>query len=251
MLGLTQFLSTEAETDLLVTGVTMLDASLLGRSSPAFERLTPIARLSSDYFGVVVPAGSPLRSLHDLGAALSGDPAKLTWAGGPSGGVDHVATILLAAAAGVPVSRLNYVPFLTSAEAAVAAADEKVGAAILALSEVQETIATGRLRLLGVSAPERLPNFDAPALTEAGIPLDFANWRGIAAKPGLSREQQLRLAALVYAALESPSWQQLVESRKWRSAFLGPEPFQAFVRQEHRRLKEALKSAGLLKRNGD
>lgn len=251
MVGLTQFLGTEAETDLLVTGLTMLDASLLSRSGSAFERLTPIARLSADHFGVVVPANSPLKSLGDLGAALAADPARLTWAGGPHGGVDHVAAILLAEAAGIPAQRLNYVPFLNSAEAGTAAAEERVGAAILALSEVQGEIAAGRLRLLGVSSTQPLPGFDVPTLTEAGIPLEFANWRGVAAKPALSRDQQLRLAALVYAAIASPLWEQTMESRKWRSAFLAPEPFQDFVRREHQRVKEALKSAGFLKRNGD
>lgn len=251
IVGLTQFLGTEAETDLLVTGLTMLDASLLNRASPAFERLTPIARLSADYFGVVVPANSTLKSLGDLGAALTSDPARLTWAGGPHGGVDHVAAILLADAAGVSAQRLNYVAFLTSAEAATAAAEERVGAAILALSDAQAEIASGRLRLLGVSSTEPLPGFDVPTLTSAGIPLDFANWRGLAAKPSLSRDQQQRLAALVSAATLSPVWEQTMEIRKWRSAFLAPAPFQDFVRREHRRVKEALKAAGYLKRNGE
>ena len=251
IVGLTQFLGTEAETDLLVTGLTMLDASLLSRSGSAFHRLTPIARLSADYFGVVVPANSPFTSLGELGAALAADPGRLTWAGGPHGGVDHVAAILLGEAAGISAQRLNYVPFLTSAEAGTAAGEERVGAAILALSDVQGEIAAGRLRLLGVSSTQRLPGFDVPTLTEAGIPLDFANWRGLAAKPGLSRDQQLRLAALVYAAIGSPVWEQTMETRKWRSAFLAPEAFQAFVRGEHQRVKDALKSAGFLKRNGE
>jgi putative tricarboxylic transport membrane protein len=251
LVGLAQFLGTEAETDLLVTGLTMLDASLLSRSGPSFERLTPIVRLSADYFGVVVPANSPLKSLGDLGAALAGDPARLTWAGGPHGGVDHVAAILVAEAAGVSAQRLNYVPFLTSAEAATAAAEERVGAAILALSDAQGEIAAGRLRLLGVSSTHPLPGYDVPTLTESGIPLDFANWRGLAAKPALSREQQQRLAMLVYVAIGSPLWEHTMQVRKWRSAFLAPEPFQDFVRAEHRRVKDALKAAGFLKRNGE
>ncbi|NNM72464.1 Bug family tripartite tricarboxylate transporter substrate binding protein [Enterovirga aerilata] len=246
--GLARFLTTESETDLLVTGLTMLDASLLSRSAADFDRLTPIARLSSDYFGIVVPANSTFRAIHEIGAALLADPTKLAWAGGPNGGVDHVAAILLARALGVPAQHLNYVPFLTSAEAGLAAAEEKVGAAMLALSEVHAELVSGRLRLLAVSSPDRLPGFDAPTLTESGIPLDFANWRGLAARPGLGRDQQHRLTALIQAALASPSWQETLNARKWQSAFLPPEPFQAFVRQEHQRVKEALRAAGLLKR---
>jgi putative tricarboxylic transport membrane protein len=251
IVGLTQFLGTEAETELLVTGLTMLDASLLGRAAASFERLTPVARLSFDYYGLVVPANSPLKSAQDLGAILAADPARVTWAGGPPGGVDHVAAILLADAVGVGADRLNYVAFLTSTDATIATAEDKVSAAILAVSDIQGEIASGRLRLLGVAAPGRIAAADSPTLTEAGIPLEFANWRGLAAKPGLSPAQQLRLAALVYLATTSPVWQATLASRKWESAFLGPEPFQAFVRGEHHRVKDALRRAGILKRQGD
>lgn len=249
VVGLTQFLAAQAETDLLVTGLTMLDASLLSRSAPDFSRITPIARLSAEYFGVVVPAASALRTVEDLRAAFAADPAKLTWGGGPTGAVDHVAALLLADALGARSRAPNYVAFLTSAEAGAAAAEEKVTAAILPLSEIDGELSSGRLRLLGVTAPERLPGSDAPTLAERGIPLDFANWRGLAARPGLSRDQQARLASMVQASLGAGPWQQMVEARRWRNAFLGPEPFQAFVRREHQRVKDALRSAGLLKRS--
>ena len=121
----------------------------------------------------------------------------------------------------------------------------------MALSELTAEVAAGRLRILGVSSSERLEGVDAPTLAEAGIPLEFANWRGVAGRPGLPADQQLRLAALVQAATLSSSWQTTLNTRKWNSTFLGPEAFQAFVRQEHQRVKEALHGAGLLKRRGE
>jgi putative tricarboxylic transport membrane protein len=251
LVGLAEFLASRADTDLLVTGLTMLDSTLLSRSSPDFSQLTPIARLSSDYYAVAVAANSPLKSLQDLGAVLASDPAKLTWGGGPAGGLDHVASILLVRAVGLRADQLNYVPFLSGAEGKSAAADEKVGAVMMALSELAAEVAVGRLRILGVSSSERLEGVDAPTLAEAGIPLQFANWRGVAARPGLPADQQLRLAALVYGATLSSSWQTTLENRKWKSSYLGPEPFQAFVRQEYVRLKEALNAVGLLKRRGE
>lgn len=248
VLGLGHFLATHSDTDLLVTGLTMLDASVLGRSGAEFARLRPIARLSAEPYGLVVPVNSPLKSLDDLRAALLTEPARLAWAGGPSGGVDHVAAILLGKALGISAQRLNYVPFLTSAEAGIAAAEERVGIAMLALGEIQREIAAGRLRLLGVSAAVRLPGLDAPTLSEGGIPLEFANWRGVMAGPALSAEQQDRLAKLVRSAVDTRVWQQMLQSRSWQDAFLAPEPFAAFVGEEHRRVQEALKAAGLLKK---
>ncbi|MDB5558870.1 MAG: conserved hypothetical exported protein [Enterovirga sp.] len=249
LVGLGQFLADPSDTELLVTGLTMLEATLLSRSSPDFGQLTPIARLSAEYYALAVPANSPLKSPGDLATLLGSRPDKLTFGGGPAGGVDHVAVMLLGRALGLPAPLPNYVPFLSGSDARVAAAEEKVGAVILALGEVEPDVTAGRLRILGVTSAERLQGLEVPTLLEAGIPLEFANWRGVAARAGLSPDQQAHLAALVYTATLSTGWQEMLAARRWTSAFLGPAPFQAFVRQEHHRIKERLNSVGLLKRN--
>jgi putative tricarboxylic transport membrane protein len=249
--GLTQFLASPEENDLIVTGLTMLDATLLTRNFPAFDRLTPIARLSLDRYAVIVPASSPIKSARELRVALLIDPGKLAWAGGPIGGVDHVATILLAHALGVEAKRINYVAFLTSAEARVAAAEERVTAALLPLSELPPDLEGGRIRILGVSSPERLPGLDAPTLAEMGVPLDFANWRGVAARPGLRAEEQSKLETMVRRATGTQGWRDTLTQRRWEEGYLPPAEFQAFVRQEHHRIRDALKAAGLLKHDSE
>ena len=248
MVGMTQFVSNQIDGDLMITGLTMLDASVLTRASAAFDGLVPIARLSTEPFALVVPAASPLKTLVDLRAALRADPARVTWAGGPIGGVDHVATILLGRALGVEATLLNYVPFLTSAEGGGAVAEEKVAAAILAIGEVQQELSAGRVRLLAVTAPERVPGLDAPTLIETGIPLEIANWRGVVGKPGMTRNDQMRLAAMTGRIVESPTWHSFLERKKWRHAYLPADEFGDYVRAEHVRLKDALKAAGILKR---
>lgn len=248
LVGMTQFVSNQIDGDLMITGLTMLDASVVTRASSAFDGLVPIARLSTEPFAIVVPAASPMKNLADLRAALRADPARVTWAGGPIGGVDQVAAILLGRAFGVDATLLNYVPFLTSAEGGGAAAEEKVAAAILAYGEVQHEISAGRVRLLAVTAPERVAGVDAPTLIEAGIPLEIANWRGVVGKPGMTRLDQMRLASLTGRIVASPTWHSFLERKRWRHAYLPADEFGDYVRAEHARLKDALKAAGLLRR---
>ena len=246
--GLARFVADAADADLLVTGAIMLDASLLHRAPVGLDRMTPIARLVVEPFAVVVPAESALKSLGDLKAELGADAARVGWAGGPVGGIDHVAALLLARAMGVEAPRLNYAPFLTSAEAAAAVAEGRVGVAVLSLSEVAVEIDTGRIRTLGISGEVRLNGIAAPTLSEAGINLDIVNWRGLVARPGLPAEQRARLATLAGSVFASAEWQAMIARKRWQNAFMGPEAFGAFLAIEHGRAKSALKAAGLLKR---
>ncbi len=246
--GLAQFAGSTSNDDLLVTGLTMLDAAIIGRSPVALDRLTPIARLVSEPYAIVVPASSPLRSLDDLRAGLAGNAARLNWAGGPVGGVDHVGTLLFLKALGLEPAQVNYVPFLTSAEASAAAAEERVHVAFLSTGEILPALAEGRLVALGLAAPTRLPEVPVPTLTEAGIPLAYANWRGILARSGLSDADRLRLEALVSQAASSDAWRRFMAKRGWREAYLGGEAFGALIRDDQIRMKEALKGAGIIKR---
>jgi len=47
--------------------------------------VTPIARLTSEYLVVVVPANSPYKTMGDLVKALKADPGKVAWNGGSAG----------------------------------------------------------------------------------------------------------------------------------------------------------------------
>lgn len=246
--GLAQFAGSTSNDDLLVTGLTMLDAAIIGRSPVTLDRLTPIARLVSEPYVVVVPASSALRSMDDLRTALAGTAAKINWAGGPVGSVDHVGAILFLKALGLEPGQVNYVPFLTSAEASAAAAEERVHVAFLATGEVLPALAEGKLVPLGLAAPARLPEIPVATLTEAGIPLAYANWRGILARSGLADADRLRLEALVSRAASSDAWRRFMAKRGWREAYLGGDAFGALIRDDQIRMKEALKAAGIIKR---
>lgn len=250
--GLVRFAAEAGSEDLLVTGLTMVDAALVQRSPVELERMTPVARLAAEPFAVAVPAASPLATIGDLQAAMGAEPGKVTWAGGPVGGIDHVALILFARAIGADPMRLTFVPFLTSAEAAAAAAaaapDAQLSAVIVPAGEAAAEARAGRLRVLGVTAPGRVDTVDAPTLQEMGIPFEFSNWRGLVGRPELTEEQRGSLLARAATLAGSRHWKELLVRRGWQNAYLSAEAFGDFIRSEAARIKVALKAAGLLKR---
>ena len=232
---------------LLVTGLFMVGALIVNRSTVSLGDVTPIARLTAEADVVVVPAGSPIQNINDLMAALKKDPVKVSWAGGLAGGIDHVTAALIAKAAGVDLTKLNYIPFVGTGEVAAAVANSQVTAGISNYGELQESIAAGKLRVLGITSRHRSTFIDAPTLAEQGIDIDVVNWRGVVAAPGISDEQRKSLARAVDTMVGSPSWLSNLQARRWDDAYLSSDAFAAFLKQEETRVAGVLKSIGFVR----
>ena len=178
---------------LMVNGLVMLGAILTNQSPVNLGMTTPIARLTGEYEVVVVPAASEIKTLADLAAKIKADAGSVAIGGGSAGGTDHILAGLIVKAAGGDVTKLNYVPFSGGGEALAAILGGHVVAGISGLSEWSGQIASGELRVLGISAPERQAGIDIPTLKEQGIDVELANWRAIVAPPGLDDAQKKAL----------------------------------------------------------
>src|SRR6185436_4304522 len=129
---------------LMVNGFVMVGALAMNKS-----QVTPIARLTEEIQVIVVPANSPIKTAQDLAAAVKADIAKVTFAGGSAGGVDHVMAALFAGAIGADAKKVNYIPFSGGGESLAAILGGKVTAGISGMSEYEGQIKSGKLRALG------------------------------------------------------------------------------------------------------
>ena len=247
--GLAQFVN-GAKGDgsqLMVNGFVMVGAILTNNAPVNLGQVTPIARLTSEYLAIVVPANSPLKDAKELAAAVKADPAKVTWAGGSAGGVDHITAALFAKAVGADPKKINYIPFSGGGEALAAIMGGKVTAGISGYAEFEGQIKAGKLRLIAVSAPQRLPGVDAPTLKEQGIDLEIANWRSVVAAPGITPEQRKALGDTIEKMVKSKEWAEVLKQKGWDDAYLGGDAFASFLKQEQERVADVLKSVGLVK----
>lgn len=247
--GLAQFVNS-AKGDgaqLLVNGLVMVGAIITNKAPVNLDMVTPLARLTGEYLAVVVPANSPIKDAKELGAALKADPAKVTFAGGSAGGVDHMFVGLFAQAVGADATKINYIPFSGGGEALAAILGGKVTAGVSGYGEFEGQIKSGKLRLIAVTAPERRPNIDGPTLKEQGIDLDIINWRSVFAAPGITPEQRATLQATVDKMAKSPAWAEMLKAKGWDDAYLPGDDFAAFLKQEQTRVAAVLASIGLTK----
>ncbi len=247
--GLAQFVN-GAKGDgnqIMVNGFVMVGAILTNKSPVSLDQTTPIARLTTEYLAIVVPTGSPIKDAKELAAAVKADPAKVTWAGGSAGGVDHIAVALFAKAAGADPTKINYIPFSGGGEALAAILGGKVTAGISGYGEFEGQIKAGKLRAIGVTSPERMAGVDVPTFKEQGIDLVLTNWRSVVAPPGITDAQKKALVDVVERMLKSDSWKSILKQMGWDDAYLAGDAFAAFLKQEQTRVAAVLKSVGLLK----
>ena len=247
--GLAQFAADSAgdPTKLIVGGYVMVGAILTNASPVTLADVTPIARLTGDTEAIVVPAASDIQTLGDLVEKMKADPGAVSWAGGSAGGVDHITVGLLAKAAGVDPTKINYVAFSGGGEAMAAILGNQVTAGISSIGEFSEQVKAGTMRLLAVSSADRLPGVDAPTIKEAGFDVVVQNWRMVAAAPGLSDEQKAKVAADIEKLNASAGWKAMLETKGWANTYLAGAEFDAQLAADTAATETVLRDIGLVK----
>ena len=151
--GIAQLVNDEAGNDhhLMMMGLVMIGAIATNASPVTLEQTTPISSLTAEFEVIVVPADSEYQTLDDLIAAFKADPTAISWGGGSAGGTDHILVGLIAQAAGVDPTQINYVPFSGGGEALAAILGGQVSAGVSGVGEWIDQIESGELRALAVS----------------------------------------------------------------------------------------------------
>jgi len=246
-IGLAQFVNS-AKGDpnaVMIGGMVMVGGIILNKSPVSLSQVTPIARLTSEWEVVVVPANSPHRTMADLVKALKDNPGKVAWGGGSAGGTDHILVGLIAKAVGVDAAKTNYVAFKGGGEAVAAILGGHVTAGVSGLGEFAEHVKSGKMRALAQSAPAKVDGI--PSLKEQGIDVVLGNWRGVFGGPGLTPQQRDALVTLVRTATETPAWKGTLEKLGWTSEFLGGEEYRKFIDEDTKRVAAIIESLGLKK----
>lgn len=246
-IGLAQFINS-AKGDpnaLMVGGMVMVGGIVLNKSPVDLTMVTPIARLTSEYEVVVVPANSPHKTMADLVKAFKADPGKVSWNGGSAGGTDHILAGLIARAVGVEPTKVNYIASKGGGDQIANIVGGHVTAGVAGLGEFAEHIKGGRMRALAVSSAAKSEGI--PSLKEQGIDVVLGNWRGVFGGPGLTPAQRDALVKAVKTAVDSPAWKETLAKMGWESVFLGGDEYKAFLEEDTRRIRGILESLGLAK----
>jgi putative tricarboxylic transport membrane protein len=247
-LGLAQFVNS-AKGDpnaLMMMGAVMLGGIITGKPPVGLDKVTPIARLTSEYNTFVLPTNSPLKNMKEVVEQLKKDPGSVKWGGGSRGSTEHIAAAMLARAVGVDPKKINYVAFRGGGEATAAILGGNVTVGGSGYSEFAEYIKTGKMKAIAVTSDKRLPGIDVPTMKEQGYDVVLGNWRGVYAGPGITPEQRKALTDLVIAATKSKAWQEDLTKNGWTPALLTGKTFDDFVDSEFASLRATMHLSGML-----
>jgi putative tricarboxylic transport membrane protein len=232
---------------LMVMGLVMVGAILANKSPVTLAQTTPIARLTGEYELIVVPTKSKIKDMKGLIAELKKDPGAVSWGGGSAGGTDHILAGLIAKAAGVDPTKVNYIAHSGGGEAMANILSGKVTVGVSGYGEFAPQLQAKRLRALAISSPERVEGVDIPTLKEQGIDVELANWRAVVAPPGLNDQQKKELIDVVDRMRKTSQWQDALKKNDWADLYMSGDEFGKYLKAEDARVTDILKSIGLAK----
>jgi tripartite-type tricarboxylate transporter receptor subunit TctC len=191
---------------LTTSSVTMVPTIYPKLAFDPLRDLTSISLITEVPISLAVRADHPARDLPDLIARDKAAPGKYTFGSGGVGTGNHLAGELLKKMAGID---LLHVPFRGVSPALTALYSGDIDVVFASTIETVSHARDGRLRVLGVGTPQRIPELpDSPAVGEVVPGYVMTNWYGLFAPRDLPAPIVARLQAELFKAREDATLKQ-------------------------------------------
>lgn len=162
----------------------------------------PVALLATNYLAVVANPNVPFKTAGELVAWAKANPGKLTLATNGEGGFPHLAFEHLRVMAGFTYT---HVPYKGAAQIITDVMGGQVQLGIGAYTSLSPHVLSGRVRLIAVTNPVRVPNKpELPIFSEAVPGYDSRGWFGYVAPAATPREVVARLNDEINRAMKLP-----------------------------------------------
>jgi putative tricarboxylic transport membrane protein len=151
---------------------------------------------------------------------------------------------------GVKVKDVRFVVYKSAGEAMTAAIAGEVDLVSGTVANFPPQLPSGRIRLIGVTSPQRLDGVMAatPTLKEQGIDGVYTNWRSVIGPPTLARPQVAYWEGVLAKAVQTDEWRRDLERNFWTANFLTGEPARRYVAQQGELFRAVFVELGLAKK---
>jgi putative tricarboxylic transport membrane protein len=231
---------------LMMMGLGVVGAQYTNKSQAKLDQTTPIAKLIEESGAIVVAKNSPYKNITDLVTAWKANPKAMAVGGGSSpGGPDHLLPMQLAQTVGIDPKDVNYIAYDGGGDLLPAILGGKIAFGASGFGEFLDQVEAGEVRVLAISGAERVAAVKAPTLKESGIDLEFTNWRGIVAPPGISDTDKQALSNAIAKMHESQEWKDVLAKNGWTDAYLTEAEFSTFLTAQTKAVEDVLTKLGL------
>jgi tripartite-type tricarboxylate transporter receptor subunit TctC len=211
-----------------------------------FKDFTPITLAARGPLVLTVHQSLPVQNAKDLVEWAKAHPGQLNFASFGTGTSSHIYAMAFAKAAGIQVT---HVPYKGTAEAARDLLEGRVQAYFDAAPTAIQNAATGRIRMVGVASPKRMPAApDVPTFTEQGIPgMDLTSWIAFVGPAKMPPELVARLNALLVQSLNAPDVKDFYAKGAWEAAPSSPAELSHEMHVAYDRWGQMIKQIGFEK----
>lgn len=236
---------------LAVTSPNILTSYLTGKSTLNFKDFTQIAQLFSEHFVFMVRSDSPLKSGTDLLSRLKQNPQSLVLGIAPAlGGPSHVVAGMVMRAAGIDVKQLRVVVDPSSNRNVIALLGGHLDVLPISATNAIGQLQAGKVRVLGVAAPQRLGGVfaDVPTWKEQGVNIEgVGDTRGVMAPRGLTASQIAFWRDVFRRLTQTEEWKKDLNTFLWQDTYIDGAKNMKFLEEREAELKQVLTDLGLAK----
>jgi putative tricarboxylic transport membrane protein len=203
---------------------------------------TPIALLATDDLILAVNGESEIDTLEEFVEQAKADPPSIGGIGAVN--VDFIVPTLLAEKAGFD---FEYVSFNAEGELVTALLSNALDAIVSNPGEILGLIESGDMKALaysGQKTPEALG--EIPTFSEAGYPVNISMPRGLILAPDAPEEAQQWWIETMKKVVETPEWQQYIESNNLTENIRYGEEFRTFLAETSGTFEEILREQGAI-----
>lgn len=201
--------------------------------------------LNADPAALTVKADAPWKTVKEFVEYAKANPGKVNIGNSGPGSVWQLAAGLMEDKTGIKV---NHVPFNGAAPAVTDLVGGHIQAVTVSPAEVKGQVQAGKLKMLGIMADKRDPNFpDVPTFKELGIDCTFATWRGLAVPKNTPDAAKKKLADSFKKGYDSPEFQEFAKKASLGLAYEPADKFKAFLDESSKNVESVMKKLGLAK----
>ena len=202
----------------------------------------PVAELATNYLAVVANPGLPFKNASEMVAWAKANPGKLTLATNGEGGFPHLAFENLAIMGGFT---FQHIPYKGAAQIATDVIGGQVQLGIGAYTSLSPHVLSGRLRLIAVTNPVRVPNKpDLPIFADAVPGYDSRGWFGYVAPAGTPRDVIRLLNEEINRAMKVPDVAEKMTAVGLIIVTESPEFFGEVIRSDYEKYGKLARDIG-------
>lgn len=231
-----------------ITSSTLHTSHINGRLKLSYRDFTPQAVMLTEYIGFAVRTESPLKTGKDLMDALRKDPASLSLViSSALGGTHHISFGMPLMSGQVDIRKTKMVAFNSTGEAVTALLGGHVDVLSGGTVQIAPHVESGKMRLLAVSSPKRLPGplASGPTWPELGYKGVFENWRGVMTARNITPEQVAYWDGVFGKIAASAEFRAMAEKNQWVIDYKNSAEARKFFDSEYAELKEVMDFLGL------